>query len=134
MHYRTKRWICLLLSLCLLISGVYFESRKVYDLAYAAVAKAEERSRLVPSTLVKTDGCTAEMLGIRENAGVEHLPERAAEQRRGVESAFQLLCQDSYSPFGVRSDTGLKFRRLVLGKQSRLLTNYMHRTDGKKRI
>lgn len=141
MQYRTNRWISLILTLCLIVSGVYFENSKVNafsNFMYAEGAidggRTDIQGMLIPSVLTKVEGCTAEMLGIRENAGMEQVTVRLAEQRKGIDATFQFLCQGLYSPFGDKSFAGLKAIGLASGKRSKLLTNYIHKTDGKKRI
>lgn len=134
---RTKfhRLAGLLLALVLMISGICGDALKA-DAAFMRAPENTGASCVISSGAVLTDarGCTVEMLGTRRNTDLRPAALRCANQRRGISLSSGFLCLNFFSLKQGNLHTGMEETAFVPNRPYELVTDYMHRSDGKKRI
>lgn len=134
---RTKyhRFAGLLLAIVLMIAGICGDTSKV-DAAFMRTSENTKTSCIEASRCVLTgvESCTAEMLGIRRNTEVRSAALRQVNQRRGLGLSFGFLCQNFFSLRHRDSRMGLQNAVFVLEDRDGLVADYIHKSDGKKRI
>ncbi len=127
----------LILALVMMLSGIFGEALKV-DAAFMCISEHSQESesclRTSCAVLTGARSCTSEMMGIRRNADFGAVILRHANQRRGSGVSFGFLCQDSFFLKCRNSHVGLEDACVVSGCPYELVTEYIHKSDGKKRI
>ncbi len=149
MRNRKHKWISGLLILAMLISGICFGERKADPvLACAPAQTADSRIAAADNVSGQTVACilpvksipadeqlyTEETSGFRINAGLGRSPFRPAGQRREAGISLGFLCQNFFSlrKGGSYTDFDRVCSAGISGEES--VANYLHRSDGKKRI
>ena len=87
---RRKLW-CLLISMFLLVSGMYFENSEI-DSSFLRAATNEIPSHIstANSTITTIQSCTNQMLGIHSYIEITQLTIRFANQRRDIKLRLSL--------------------------------------------
>ena len=134
---RTKyhRFAGLLLAIVLMIAGICGDTLKV-DAAFMRATENTKTSCIEASRAVLTGAecCTAEMLGIRRNTEVRSAALCQVNPRRGLGLSFGFLCQTFFSLGHRDFRMGLQNAVSVLEDRDGLVADYIHKSDGKKRI
>lgn len=134
MRRNRNKTVYILAAWILLISGMYFEPFKADPVFTCAPARAEaSHISSADSGMAEEYACTAEMLGIRGNTEVLHTG-RPAGPKRDIRISPDFLCQNVYFPYEGKSCTYFEEICTASGNQRELVTDYIHRSDGKKRI
>ena len=111
---KSKRFLCAMLSMLIIISGIYFGNARVDNMSLKESPVASVPSiHGVESVLTDTEACTSEMLGIRLD--LSELTVKYARTGRNDELA-DILDQTTYDC------------------HSEKISDYIHNSDGKKRI
>lgn len=125
---------CFVLAVFLSVSGMCFEKIKT-DSLFAYVSMEETSSYLLPcyAKISEDKVCTTEMLSSQNFVELQQLSQYAS-QKREMKISLDLLCFDILSlaegKFASGSETIQSFRP----NPSRLVTTYIHQSDGKKRF
>ncbi|MGN0480906.1 MAG: hypothetical protein ACI4EV_04985 [Lachnospiraceae bacterium] len=135
MHKRTNKLICVLITLLVFISGMCFENIKVDSvLERATVRTADAYILPVDAVMTDTTACTTEMLGIGSHTALTQLSVGFATTRVGARLIQYLLGQNIFSLCEGKSYTSFEAIRVISENQHKLVVNYIHKSDGKKRI
>lgn len=135
MHNKKNKLICVLITLFVFISGMYFEDSKVDSVFGCTPTETTNYFISSVNTVISyAQACTTEMLGVRGNRELEQLTIRFANQRRDTKIFPDFLCQNNFSLNEGISYTSLEGMQLILKFQDELVKNFIHKSDGKKRI
>lgn len=120
MRAKRNNLLCMLIILLVSISGMYFEDIKV-DSVFACTPAETSNTYISEMDSVITDAqaCTTEMLGICKNV---------------VTGQFTILFINIFSLNEENSYSSLEEVQLFFGSRDKLVANYIHKSDGKKRI
>lgn len=135
MRTKIRKLAGLLLIFVMMTAGICGEALKT-DAVFVQAQEGAQRTCISMSgtELSDAEACTAEMLGSRRNTGSGRLMVRHANQRRGNDASLHFLCQNIYSPNRGNSGAGCDALIFVSESSSGLIANYIHKSDGKKRI
>lgn len=134
---RTKRnkLICFILTILVLLLGIYFESIKTDSLfVYAPVEGTDVQTLSYGAVLREADFCTTEMLGVRNYGGIQQLTSCYLNQEKVARVSLNFLCSDVFSMLGEKFFTGSEVMRFHSQYQEELVVHYIEKSDGKKRI
>lgn len=134
MRAKRNNIFCMLIILLVSILGMYFEDIKA-DSVFACTST--ETTNLYFSdrnSVTDAQACTTEMLGIRKNVVTGQFAIRFMNQRRDTKLSQNYLCQNIFSVKEGESYASLEEVPLVSGSGDELVANYIHKSDGKKRI
>lgn len=127
---KSKRFLCAMLSMLIIISGIYFGNARVDNMSLKKSPVASVPSiHGVESVLTDTEACTSEMLGIRLD--LSELTVKCARTGRNDELA-DILCFAGISmePVSI-SDYGYA-DQTTYDCHSEKISDYIHNSDGKK--
>lgn len=134
MRNRINKCICLLMAFLVYIAGMYSENQKIYS-TYACAPVTDVRDAdFSTEDTVFTDlqVCTSDMLGVRENA--EQITTRLKVHGREIISFPDFTYHKICFLIDGKSSAGFADTVYVSNSQSGLVTKYIHKADGKKRI
>ena len=128
--------ICIILAVIVSLSGMCFGNNDEADslFAYIPFEKADSYIETVPATIADAQVCTLEMLGVRSISAMQQLAGRYICQKREFKRSLDFLCLNSLS---LREEKFFKSseRTHIYSKcLDELVANYIHNSDGKKRI
>lgn len=138
MRNRYKRLMCFFLIIVTFLSGICFENRRA-DVIFVYAQEAPltvSEAYLASESLLAPDAqmCTSEMLEGNGTLGIIGAEGRILKGKSDIRMVFSFLCPNSFP---------LKFSNLFTGKsgidtflnsRTILVTNYIHESDGKKRL
>lgn len=132
MRSKRRNILCVLITLLVFVSGMYFENIKI-DSDFAYIHAEKENTCILPVNCVLTDtqACTTEMLGIR---GDISMVRAVANLRRDVEISGDFLCQNLFSLQEKKSEMSFEKSVIRTDTREKLVVNYIHKSDGKKEI
>lgn len=132
---KRNKLICVLMTVFVLVSGMYIEDFKT-DSTFMRAPTETTNSCIssVDDFITDAHACTTEMLGIRGNAKAGQSTIRFASQKGDTEISLHFLCQNIFSLTGGKSYACLSQMQFISENQGGLATNYIHKSDGKKRI
>ncbi len=135
MHRNNIKRISLIVAFVFLLTGMYFENFKI-DSVFACTPFQTSNLKSVAEDLVITDTqpCTAEMLGVRGHTSTDLIAYRFSNSKRDVKSALNFLCLNFDLSNTIKSYSSSEKIQRVSRNQEQLITNYIHNSDGKKRI
>lgn len=127
--------VSIIIAFVLLISGMYFEDFKI-DSVFVCTPFETPVSQMLSVDTIMTDtpACTTEMLGVRENTNLGQMTLRFSNQRRDSKTLLDVLCPNIFFQNKGKFYPGFEKIALVSKNQEKLITNYIHNSDGKKRI
>lgn len=132
MRSKRRNILCVLITLLVFVSGMYFESIKI-DSDFVSVHTEVADTSILPVNCVLTDtqACTTEMLGIRGDISMVRV---VANLRRNVEIFGDFLCQNVFSLQEKKSEMSFEKSVIRTDTREKLVINYIHKSDGKKEI
>ena len=135
MQYKRKNLFCMFMVMILFISGICFKDCSIDDFwAYPVSDKTSSQISNVEAMFSDVQLCTTQMLGIRSD-----IVGRQQTFRYGTQGKTAKLLLDDLSEDIISKKTGNSFSfvgevpQFYVG-QSNLVTVYIHKSDGKKRI
>jgi hypothetical protein len=129
---KSKRFLCAMLSMLIIISGIYFGNARVDNMSLKESPVASVPSiHGVESVLTDTEACTSEMLGIRLD--LSELTVKCARTGRNDELAG-ILCFYGISMEPVSISDYDYADKTTYDCHSEKISDYIHNSDGKKRI
>lgn len=134
MYIRKYKIIYLLLAVFFLVSGMCFEKIKTdSSLMYASMEKAS--SYLLPCYTQLGDDkvCTTEMLGNDGFVGLQQLSQYIS-QKREMRVSLDLLYLNIFALTEGKRVFSEEMTQSFHQNLNRLVTHYIHQSDGKKRI
>lgn len=136
MQNKRNKLLCIIFTLFIFVYGMYFEElREDMVLCNTFVQKSE--SCVITDNLnenMEPQMCTVQMLSTRERKGVEKMTPQDTIQRRDMRVSLDFLCQNLFSLKEGKVYSNLEELQSILEKQEKHVTNYIHKSDGKKRI
>ena len=135
MRAKRNKIFCILITLLVFISGMYFEDIKV-DSVFASTSAETTNSYIsaIGSVITDTQVCTTEILGVCGNMVTGQFTNRFVNQRRDTRVSPDFLCQNNFPLNEGKSYASIEVVQLISKNQDELIANYIHKSDGKKRI
>lgn len=134
MRIKSSKTICFFLAVLALLSGIYFENIKM-DSSFVCAPAGVNASRFLAYPIINdAKACTTEMLEVHSSIGLQQLAGRYISQKREIKAPLDFLCSGFFSLLEERFFTGSKLVRFFHQKPHGLVTSYIHRSDGKKRV
>ena len=135
MRAKRNKIFCILITLLVFISGMYFEDIKT-DSVFASTLGETTNSYTsdIGSVTIDTQVCTTEMLAVCGNMVTGQFTIRFVNQRRDTGVSPDFLCQNIFSLNEGKSYASIEEVQLISKSQDELIANYIHKSDGKKRI
>lgn len=135
MRKKRNELFCVLITLFVFISGMYFEDFKV-DSVFVCAATQTSNSYMssVDPVVTDTKACTTEMLGTHENMGLGKVTTRFTYQKRNSKLSRDYLYGTIFFLNVGKSYANCDKVQFVSKNQDDLVVNYIHKSDGKKRI
>lgn len=135
MRKKVRKLTGLIMTLFLFVTGIYCEFSRA-DAAFLRAPVQTGGSCLLAGAPVVPDAqaCDTELSGIRGNICPGQLTVRFANQRRDIRGSLSALFQNIFSVREGRSYSHFEKLRALSENQKELVTNYIHKSDGKKRI
>lgn len=137
MRIKNYKILCFILVIFIVLSGMCIENIEA-DSSFAYAPMEETNSYIMTDDAVisQAEPCTTEMLGVRNNAGIQRLASQFINQKRESKVSLNFL----YSNIFFLHEKERRF--LISSKaitfcnqcQDELVVNYIHKSDGKKRI
>ena len=138
MRNRAKKLMCFFLMMFLFISGFCFENNKEdARTVYAQNAPFSIAEDVLSSKSLCTPDaqrCTLEMLGGNGSLGLIRSEGHILRAKQDVRLNFFYLCQKSFTLKNANHFPGRADICLSLSSRTTLVTNYIHDSDGKKRL
>ncbi len=134
MRIKNYKILCFFLILFVICSGICFESIKTDSIfACAPIETSNVQSISFGEAASDAEVCTTEMLGIRNHSRIQQLTEQGIP--RGVEKlSLVLLCLYLFSILLRKFFKSSEKVQFLEVHQEETVSNYIHKTDGKKRI
>ena len=135
MRIKNYRIISFITAILIFLSGLYFDNNESNTL-FATSSVETANSCITKAAAINPceQGCTSELLGIRSAGSVQQLSNRLISQKRETKISLDFL----YSNFLFINKgtffTSLSAIRFFCPKTDELVINYIHESDGKKRI
>ena len=135
MRKKRNKQLSIFIILFIFILGMYFDNFKV-DSCFAYVHGDAVGSGIttVAPGFTGTHACTAEMLRVRGDRGSEQFTFRLSNLRRDTGKNPGFLCQNFVFLYEGRFCSGFGEIQFLSENQNELVTNFIHKSDGKKRI
>lgn len=131
---KSSKIVWFLLAIFVLVSGIRFENNHA-DSSFAYPSGWEAAHIMLHSTAID-DGkaCTTEMLENRNNVGLQHTSCRYINPGREMRISFCFLCSDAFFLLQQKFYAKSELKQFFYLKANELVTNYIHKSDGKKQI
>lgn len=135
MQVKRKRLWCLVVAIMFWISGIYVQGNEV-DFSFACTTTDEPISYISTNDTTITDiqACTAQTLDVYGRIEIRQLTMRLAKQKSVINYSRDFLCQSFFSLKEKNSYVTFEGINLLKDTQSILVTKYIHKSDGKKRV
>lgn len=130
------RVLCICLVLFVFISGIHMDEGNRDSVFVRASAQMEHSCILYENdgNTVAVTGCTGEMLGIHQDIGCKPCVLKYSDQKRDAKLLLSFLCPAFFSLNGGKSYGKSEETSLIYDSQKELLADYIHRSDGKKKV
>lgn len=134
MQRKKNKFICILIALFVFIFGMYFGENKIDSLFSYSLQKDMDTYFISADCMIEDHACTAQMLGIRGNLEIGQSIRTIANQKKEIKFYFGFLLFIILSFHKRKFDA--HFEKLIPASNChhKFVTNYIHRSDGKKRI
>lgn len=130
-----KQSICLLLAVLIFLSGMWFENDRADSFAECVSTGVCSSDILsADDTVSRAQLCTEEMLSVRINVGLLQLAGRFAFQTRRARLLVNFLYLDPLSTAEGKFFPSSEETHFFSQCPDELVVNYIHLSDGKKRI
>lgn len=130
---KNKQWICIVLSLFILLSGMCLESIHA-DAASFFVKKEETTFLNIYRSVTPVEARVEEISRGNFSATIQRATNQSLQIRRTLRVVYELLCK--VDTLGLSDKLYATEELLTIGllEPGTVVTNYIHKTDGKKRI
>ena len=135
MRVKKQGFICLLLVVFIAMSGFHYEHQKESE-TFGSVSCEQAGFFLDGMNETNNDAgiCTPKMLRVGSDAGAVHFMSRFISQRRELRASLGLLYLNLFSQEEGKFFTSSEVMQLACQYREELVTIYIHKSDGKKRI
>ena len=131
---KIKKLICAFITLFMFVSGMCFDEIRTDSLFASASSERDTFLSSGCSAFTDEQACTVDMLGIRGTAELGRITVRAAVQKRDEKASSDFLCQKISVPTEGKSYISSDGIQFISEFSDEHIVNYLHRSDGKKRI
>lgn len=132
---KSNKMICIILSVILSLSGLFYQDN-VSDFlsANSTVEKTNSYIQSEYTTITEIQVCTAEILGLQNPYAIQNITGCFISPQGRLKISLSFLCLNSFlfviGKFFTDSEIIQSYCRCL----NELVTNYIHKSDGKKRI
>ena len=135
MRIKNYRIISFITAILIFLSGLYFDTNDSSTLLTTSSVEATN-SYIIKTAAINPceQGCTAELLGIRSAGSIQQLSNRLISQKREAKLSLDFLYSDFLCTSEGKFYTNLSEIQIFCPKTDELVTNYIHKSDGKKKI
>lgn len=135
MNTKKRRLICIILAFVVTLSGIIFDT-VITGEVYGRKADSDNSSVMSADNCIVNDACvcTSETLGMRGNVGVRQICTRSDSHKRDVNHYNGVINIDLSSFFEIKQYTCSYIVKCCDDSVHGVVTEYIHRSDGKKRI
>ncbi len=132
---RKKQILCLMLTVLVFLSGIWCEN-SITDFQAENVSVGADISHTLweDDAVTETQLCMEEMLGVRIHAGLLQLTGRLTHLARKTRVTFDFLYSDISDASERKFFAGSEEIYFSCQCPEELVVNYIHQSDGKKRI
>ena len=135
MRRKSTNWISIIIAFVLLLTGLYFDNSKIHSMFVCIPFETSDFQNVAEELIIAdTQPCTAEMLGVRGHASTNLIAYRLSNQKRDIKGSLNFLCQNIDFSNRRKSYSSSQKIQMVSKIQEEFITNYIHNSDGKKRI
>lgn len=132
---KERKMVCILLAMIVFLSGIFLENAQVDNLSSRAPMEATTSCiQSANAIIVDTQLCTTEMLDMRSVCGIQQLAGQRISPKGGLRNPLSFLCLGIFQFFIGRFLTGSGITDIHSLYLNEPVINYIHRSDGKKRI
>ena len=135
MNSKKRKSICFILVILVFLSGMCFDEVKITS--YILDATMNEANSYVMSdkiTVMEAEVCTTEMLGVRNCVNIRQLARHNMNQKKESRIVFVFLCSNIFAISRGKCPAEFETTGFFKGVQEKNVLNYIHKSDGKKRI
>lgn len=130
-----KQSICLILAILVFLSGMWWENSITDSFTeYAAMGESSTPILSDGDAVTEAQLCTEEMLNVRTQVGLLQLAGRFIHPTRKARLILDFQCSDILSSADGKLYTGSEEMRFFIQCPEELVVNYIHQSDGKKKI
>lgn len=131
--HKNKQWICIVLSLFILLSGMCLESIHA-DAASFCVKKEETTFLNGYRSVTPVEARVEEISRGNFSATIQRATNQSLQIRRTLRVVYELLCKVDTLGLSDKLYATEELLTIGLSESGAVVTNYIHKTDGKKRI
>lgn len=130
---KNKQWICIVMSLFILLSGMCLES--IHADAMSFCVKNEESTFLnIYSSVPSVDARVEEVSRGSYTTTIQRAIGKSFQIRRTLRVVYELLCKVDTAGLSDKFYTTEESFAVFWQEPGAVVTNYIHNSDGKKRI
>ena len=130
---KNKQWICIVLSLFILLSGMCLESIHADAMSFRT-PKEESTFVNIYRTVSSVEARVEEISRGNYSATIQRATNQTVQIRRSMRVVYELLCKVDTARISDRLYITEDSLALIMQESGTVVTNYIHNTDGKKRI
>ena len=130
---RNKQWICIVLSLFILLSGMCLENIHADAMPFCT-PKEESTFLNIYGTVSSVEARVEEITRGNYSATIQRTTNQTVQIRRSLRVVYELLCKVDTVRISNRLYITEEDLALIMQESGTVVTNYIHNTDGKKRI
>lgn len=135
MRFKNNKIVCIILVMLIFFSGFFSESVPVDNsFACAPIEKTNSCIQSAYMPTIEAQICTSEMLGVQNTSYIQQLTSRCIALKWGLRTSFSSLCPDTFQLQKSKFFIGLETSTVCSLYVDELIINYIHSSDGKKRI
>ena len=135
MKCKKQKGICFILIILMVCSGVCFENTMISSQLLSKNSNKMNSDRIVAYvSMVELEVCTVEMLGIRNGINIRTSLRHGISRKKAGGIEFICMCFQSFSGAKRKWQLQLGIFDVLKGTKENIVLNYIHESDGKKRI
>ena len=123
------------MAMIVFLSGFFIESvPEDNSFAFATIEKKNSCIQSAYMPTIEAQICTSEMLGVQNTSYIQQLTTRCIVLKWGLRTSLSSLCPDTFQLQKSKFFMGLETSTVCSWYVDELIINYIHSSDGKKRI
>lgn len=131
---KSSQIVCFLLAIFVLTAGVRLENNHRDSSFVYPSGRENARIFLHHGIIDEAKACTAEMLDNHNRVGLQRTAYRYMNVKREIKLLLYFLCDASYCISRQKFYAKSEITQFFYPKANELVTNYIHKSDGKKQI
>lgn len=135
MRIKNNKIVCIIFAMIVFLSGFFIESvPEDNSFACAPIEKTNSCIQSVYMPTIEAQICTLEMLGVQNTRYIQQLTSRCIALKWGLRTSLSSLYPDTFQLQKSKFFIGLEASTVCSWYVDELIINYIHSSDGKKRI